>query len=151
MSENEHVKQSSNVSDFVERAFFEASNYENVRPGYPVDAVKFFLEKLGALNSDDNCNESRPFTILELGSGTGKLTRTILEVLMGKNIRVIASDPVKSMCEQFKVTVPETEIIQCPAEKIRKYLASLFNAFNPTIQLKSKAPFRSLSSNNLYE
>ena len=120
MSENEQNKHSSNVSDFVERAFFEASNYENVRPGYPVDAVKFFLEKLGALNSDDNCNQSRPVTILELGSGTGKLTRTMLEVLKGKNITVIASDPVKTMCEQFKVTVPDTEIIQCPAEKIRK-------------------------------
>ena len=65
MSENnERDKHSSNVSDFAERAFFEASTYENVRAGYPVDAVKFFLEKLGALNSDDNCNQRRPVTIL---------------------------------------------------------------------------------------
>lgn len=46
----------------------------------------------------------------------------MLEVLKDKNVRVIASEPLQSMCEQLKLMVPDTEIIQCPAENIRKLL-----------------------------
>ena len=123
--EHDHVKDTSNVPDFVQQAFSSASNYENVRPGYPADAVKFFLKNLGATRSEDNSIGSRSFTILELGSGIGKLARTMLEVLKGKNTSVIASDPVQSMCEQFKAMLPDTKIIQCPADKIRQYMPFL--------------------------
>ena len=49
----------------------------------------------------------------------------MLEVLKDKNVRVIASEPLQSMCEQLKLMVPDTEIIQCPAENIRKLLKTL--------------------------
>ena len=114
------------VSDVVREAFAAASKYENVRQDYPVKAVEFLLNKLG-LRGDDptnitNVGTDRPCTILELGCGTGKFTRVMLKVLKGKNVKVIASEPVTSMCEQFRLMVPDTEIIQCAAEKIRKFL-----------------------------
>ena len=117
------------VAEMAQKAFASSSNYENVRPNYSREAVEFFLCKLGvswdnhdtaSLNQTD-----RPFTILEVGCGTGKFTRVMLEVLKGKNVRVIASEPLQSMCEQLKLMVPDTEIIQCPAENIRKLLETL--------------------------
>lgn len=109
------------VSDVVRKAFASASNYEHVRSEYPVEAVEFLLQKLGVKSNDATSITDRPFTILELGCGTGKFTRVMIKVLTGKNLRVIASEPLQSMCEQFKLMVPDTEIIQCAAEKIRKF------------------------------
>ena len=107
----------SEPNQVVQRAFTGASNYENVRSGYPDEAVEFFLNNLGVKESN---TKDRPFTILELGCGTGKFTRVMLKVLEGKNVKVIASEPHQDMCEQFKEVIPDTEIIQCTAEKIRK-------------------------------
>ena len=118
MAENDEI-----VSDVAQKAFSLASSYENIRQGYPVEAVKFFLHKLGLTDKDgDDPSRDRHFTILELGCGTGKFTRVMLEVLKGKNVKVIAAEPVESMCEQFRQILPDTEIIQCPAEKIRKHI-----------------------------
>ena len=124
MSEN--CKNHELVSDVVREAFASASKYENVRQEYPVKAVEFLLNKLGLRGEDPtriaNTGTDRPCTILELGCGTGKFTRVMLKVLKGKNVKVIASEPVTSMCEQFRLMVPDTEIIQCAAEKIRKFV-----------------------------
>ncbi|KAL9985922.1 hypothetical protein ACROYT_G008376 [Oculina patagonica] len=110
---------SETVSIVAQRAFASATNYEHVRSGYAVEAVEFLLQKLGVKDNDSsNSTRDRPFTILELGCGTGKFTRVMVEVLTGKNVRVIASDPMQSMCDQFKLVVPDTEIIQCAAEQI---------------------------------
>ncbi|KAL9977419.1 hypothetical protein ACROYT_G014819 [Oculina patagonica] len=103
------------LSEVVQRAFTGASNYENVRQGYPVEAVEFFLNNLGV---KQNGTKDRPFTILEVGCGTGKFTQVMLNVLEGKNVKVIASEPHQNMCEEFKQVVPDTEVIQCTAEKI---------------------------------
>ena len=124
MSEN--YKNDELVSDVVREAFASASKYENVRQEYPVKAVEFLLSKLGLRGEDltrvTNTSTDRPCTILELGCGTGKFTRVMLKVLKGKNVKVVASEPVTSMCEQFRLMVPDTEIIQCTAEKIRKFV-----------------------------
>lgn len=109
------------VSDVARKAFASAANYEHVRSEYAVEAVEFLLQKLGLKDNDaPNRTGNRPFTILELGCGTGKFTRVMVKVLTGKKVKVFASEPLQSMCEQFKLMVPETEIIQCAAEKIRK-------------------------------
>lgn len=114
---------SESVSSVAQKAFASAANYEKVRSDYAVEAVEFLLQKLGVKDNDsgpNSCRGDRPFTILELGCGTGKFTRVMVKVLAGKNVRVIASEPLPSMCEQLKLIVPNTEIIQCAAELIRK-------------------------------
>lgn len=115
------INMSEIVSDVAQRAFASAANYEHVRSEYAVEAVDFLLQKLGVKDNDwPDSTGDRPFTILELGCGTGKFTRVMVEVLTGKNVRVIASEPLQSMYEQFKLMVPDTEIIQCAAEQIRE-------------------------------
>ena len=117
------------LSDVVQRGFFGASHYENIRQDYPVEAVEFFLNNLGVKEIVTNRTQDGPFTILEVGSGTGKFTRVMLKVLELKEeqeIKVIASEPHQNMYEEFKVLMPDTEIIQCTAEKIRKYLYLLY-------------------------
>lgn len=108
------------LCDVVQRGFVGASHYENTRQDYPVEAVEFFLNNLGV---KDIVRQDRPFTILEVGCGTGKFTRVMLKILELKedqNIKVIASEPHQNMYEEFKLIMPDTEIIQCTAEKIRK-------------------------------
>ena len=108
------------LRDFVQGAYIGASHYENIRQDYPVEAVEFFLNNLGV---KEIVTHDRPFTILEVGCGTGKFTRVMLKILEQKeeqNIKVIASDPHQNMYEEFKLVMPDTEIIQCTAESIRK-------------------------------
>ncbi|XP_020622618.1 uncharacterized methyltransferase C25B8.09-like [Orbicella faveolata] len=102
----------------VQRGFVGASHYENTRQDYPVEAVEFFLNNLAV---NEIVTRDRPFAILEVGCGTGKFTRVMLKILElkeVKDIKVIASEPHQNMYEEFKVVMPDTEIIQCSAEKI---------------------------------
>ena len=110
------------VRNVAQRGFAGASQYENVRQDYPVEAVEFFLNSLG-VKEIVTPTQDRPFTILEVGCGTGKFTRVMLKILEQKeeqNIKVIASEPHQNMYEEFKLLMPDIEIIQCTAEKIRK-------------------------------
>ena len=109
------------VSECARKGFASASDYEKVRQGYPIEAVEFFLQNLRLL--DDSSTSFRPqqTKVLELGSGTGKFTRVMLEVLKERNVRVIASDPLENMCEHFRCLLPGSEIMQCAAENISKY------------------------------
>jgi tRNA A58 N-methylase Trm61 len=57
-----------------------AELYERVRPSYPDDAVDWLAEQLGIGKSS---------TVLDLGAGTGKLTRALVD----RAARVIAVEP----------------------------------------------------------
>ena len=102
------------VPELARKAFAASSNYEKVRQGYPADAVRFFLQNLRLLDDSTACKKK----VLELGSGTGKFTRVMLEIVNKQNVTVIASDPLEEMCKEFKQHQPDTEIIQCAAERI---------------------------------
>ncbi|XP_048578312.1 uncharacterized protein LOC5514561 isoform X2 [Nematostella vectensis] len=94
--------------------FTDSKTYENVRPSYTREPVEFLLKKIGALNEDGTpCN--REFKILELGAGTGKFTRVVMEVLeKNPNFQVIASEPLPEMCHKFKEVLPGVELFLMP-------------------------------------
>ena len=99
--------------------------YERGRPGYNTDSIEFLLGKVGAFKTH---SASEPFTIVELGAGTGKFTRVVLSVLEKrsvKNVKIIATEPIKEMCEKFKEMVPTIEIRQRPAHNLGKQMAKL--------------------------
>ncbi|XP_046855930.1 uncharacterized methyltransferase C25B8.09-like [Xenia sp. Carnegie-2017] len=98
-----------------------SSLYEKTRPDYNLDSVKYLLEKVGALKKH---SDLEPFTIVELGAGTGKFTRAVLKVLKQHNVenfKIISTEPLKSMCDKFKEMVPEVEIIQCSASDLSDF------------------------------
>ena len=98
-----------------------ASNiYEKTRPAYNLDAVEFLLEQVNALVPHPG---REPFTIVELGAGTGKFTKAILNVFERRsvtNIKIISTEPLKEMCAKFKETVPEVEVLQYAASELGK-------------------------------
>ncbi|KAJ7340534.1 hypothetical protein OS493_003288, partial [Desmophyllum pertusum] len=99
-------------------AFKASASYEQVRPSYTVESVKFLLKKLGIILGQVESEREQSVNILELGSGTGKFTRVMMEVLKGVDARVIASDPTDTMIQQFQIILPSVEVLQYYAENI---------------------------------
>jgi SAM-dependent methyltransferase len=75
--------------------------YERGRPGYPIDAVRW-------LTGDE------PLSVLELGAGTGKLTREL--VALGHDVH--ATDPDPAMLDVLARNYVVTRISQTTAEEI---------------------------------
>jgi SAM-dependent methyltransferase len=82
-----------------------AEAYERGRASYPATAVAAILEATGAAPGR---------TLLELGAGTGKLTRE----LVASGARVIALEPVAGMRELLARTAPGAEPLDAVAEAI---------------------------------
>ncbi|HEY3527937.1 MAG TPA: class I SAM-dependent methyltransferase [Nocardioides sp.] len=78
-----------------------AEAYERGRPTYPVEAVRWMLG-------------DRPLTVLELGAGTGKLTRVLAE--LGHDVH--ATDPDAAMLQILEREVPGVATAQAGAEDI---------------------------------
>jgi ubiquinone/menaquinone biosynthesis C-methylase UbiE len=82
-----------------------AELYERVRPSYPDDAVDWLADQLGIDKSS---------TVLDLGAGTGKLTRAFVD----RAGRVVAVEPGPEMLEQLRRVVPKAEALLGAAEAI---------------------------------
>ena len=82
-----------------------AELYERVRPSYPNEAVAWLVDRLRI---------GPPSTVLDLGAGTGKLTR----LLVPRVGRVIAIEPGPEMLAQLRRAVPEAEALLGAAEAI---------------------------------
>jgi len=82
-----------------------ADLYERARPEYPPEAVAWLAEKL-------DLGENR--TVLDLGAGTGKLTRALLRT----GARVIAVEPGDAMRAELVRALPEAEALRGAAEHI---------------------------------
>jgi SAM-dependent methyltransferase len=78
-----------------------AGAYERARPGYPDEAVRWLAGE-------------RPCDVVDLGAGTGKLTRSL--VALGH--RVIAVEPLSEMLVQLRTAVPEATAVEGGAEAI---------------------------------
>ena len=84
------------------RSFGEAADaYERARPGYPDAAVDWLLPD-GAR------------TVLDLGAGTGKLTRS----LVARGVEVVAVEPLPEMRERLTGLLPEVRAVEGTAEEI---------------------------------
>lgn len=78
-----------------------ADVYERARPEYPDAAVDWLLP-------------AEAHTVLDLGAGTGKLTRA----LTARGLEVIAVDPSPRMLEQLSAAVPDATVHKGTAEDI---------------------------------
>jgi SAM-dependent methyltransferase len=78
-----------------------AAAYERGRPPYPPQAVGWLLPE-GAAH------------VLDLGAGTGKLTRQLL----GRGLAVTAVEPSEGMREQLRRAVPGATVLAGTAEQI---------------------------------
>jgi ubiquinone/menaquinone biosynthesis C-methylase UbiE len=82
-----------------------AGRYERARPEYPAEAVAWIAEKL-------DLREGR--TVLDLGAGTGKLTRGLVQT----GAHVIAVEPGEAMLAELRRAVPAAEAVRGGAEAI---------------------------------
>jgi ubiquinone/menaquinone biosynthesis C-methylase UbiE len=78
-----------------------ADAYERGRPTYPAEAVRWMLGE-------------EPLTVLELGAGTGKLTRVMAD--LGHDVH--ATDPDAAMLQILEQEVPGVPTAQAGAEEI---------------------------------
>ncbi|MCS3441868.1 class I SAM-dependent methyltransferase [Microbacterium phyllosphaerae] len=83
----------------------EAANYEAGRPEYPFDAVAWMLERMPA--------DSR--RIVDVGAGTGKLTRVLSHA---PGAEVVAVDPDPAMLAALRQNVPGVPTFQGTAEQM---------------------------------
>ena len=93
------------------------SHYEAGRPGYPAEVVRTVLNGLNKFPKESTISCDQPFRILELGAGTGKFTRNFIPELQGKNVELIVSEPLPSMCDKLKEAVPDNvKVLQSAAQ-----------------------------------
>ena len=78
-----------------------ADAYERGRPTYPAEAVRWMLGE-------------HPLTVLEVGAGTGKLTRVLTD--LGHDVQ--ATDPDAAMLHILEKEVPGARTAQASAEDI---------------------------------
>ena len=78
-----------------------ADVYERSRPDYPAAAVDWLLPEGAA-------------TVLDLGAGTGKLTRSLVE----RGLEVIAVEPAEEMRATLAAALPEARALAGAAESI---------------------------------
>jgi ubiquinone/menaquinone biosynthesis C-methylase UbiE len=82
-----------------------AALYDRARPGYPAEAVEFALRPL----------RDRPdLRALDVGAGTGKLTRQ----LCAAGVTTIAVEPAPGMLKVLKHTVSRAQVLAGSAEEL---------------------------------
>ena len=81
--------------------------YERGRPDYPPAAIDWLVERLGLA-------EKPHAQVLDIGAGTGKLTRPLLE----RGLHVIAVEPVDGMRGMLERTAPEADVRAGQAEAL---------------------------------
>jgi SAM-dependent methyltransferase len=82
-----------------------AESYERRRPTYPAALVEWLVDRLGL----------RPgTTVVDLGAGTGKLTRALVPT----GAHVVAVEPLPEMRSQLEAAVPGADVLAGSAEAL---------------------------------
>lgn len=84
-----------------------ADEYHRGRPGYPPEAIAWLLAPLQARGAE-------PLDVLDLGAGTGKLTRALLEA----GHRVVAVEPLAEMRAILAAQLPAAQTLAGTAEAL---------------------------------
>ncbi len=82
-----------------------AADYERYRPGYPREALAWAAGRLGLRSGA---------RVLDLGAGTGKLTRGLLAL----GLDAVAVEPGPPMLAQLRAALPQAEAHEGAAESI---------------------------------
>lgn len=82
-----------------------ADVYDRARPSYPDEALDWLLPSAPA---------DRPLRVVDLGAGTGKLTRS----LVARGLDVVAVEPTPGMRETFSRVLPDVEVLDGTGESI---------------------------------
>lgn len=82
-----------------------ADLYERARPGYPPEAVRWTAERLDLRSGR---------TVLDLGAGTGKLTRALVET----GADVLAVEPGDAMRAELERVLPDVRALRGSAESM---------------------------------
>jgi len=82
-----------------------AESYERRRPTYPAALVEWLVDRLGLRTGT---------TVVDLGAGTGKLTRDLVPT----GAHVIAVEPLPEMRAQLEAAVPGAEVLAGSAEEL---------------------------------
>lgn len=85
-----------------------ADRYDRVRPGYPPGAVEWTLEPLGPPSA------TRPWRVVDLGAGTGLLTRQ----LAASGAAVVAVEPDPAMRAVLSARRPDLDVRPGRAEAV---------------------------------
>ena len=95
------------MSDDARARSFEtvAADYERYRPEYPEVALRWVVDRLGL---------SPGSRVLDLGAGTGKLTRGLVAL----GLDVVAVEPGQAMLDQLRAAVPAAVALEGSAESI---------------------------------
>jgi SAM-dependent methyltransferase len=82
-----------------------AAEYERYRPGYPEEALRWAVDRLGLEPGS---------RVLDVGAGTGKLTRGLVAL----GLDTVAVEPGGPMLAELREAVPAAEAHVAPAEAI---------------------------------
>jgi SAM-dependent methyltransferase len=97
---------SSSVHEAAERGFGAAAEaYERSRPDYPSEAIDRLIQELEI---------TRSCRAMDLGAGTGKLTRLLLPT----GATLVAVEPVEAMRVAFSSVLPEVRLVGGVAEAL---------------------------------
>ena len=93
-----------------------AADYERHRPEYPEDGLRWAADEIGL---------SDGARVLDIGAGTGKLTRGLVAL----GFRVVAVEPGGPMLDQLRRAVPAAKTLEGSAESIPLPDASVGGGF----------------------
>lgn len=106
---------SRSVHEAAERGFGAAAEaYERSRPDYPSEAIDRLIQELEV---------NRSCRAMDLGAGTGKLTRLLLPT----GATLVAVEPVEAMRVAFSTVLPEVRLVGGVAEAL-PFLDETFDA-----------------------